>query len=131
MREFASLCLTVADCLYLREAIRPYPTTSESIPPTALQEFCRRLYLALHWLESDPRQTEVNFPVGETDIFVINQYLSVEDNDRARSLLHQTRQAFYETDSGKPSITIASDEEMKRLLSGVTLDEGEVDAGGN
>lgn len=118
-RLFKHLSLNKAACEGLREAIRPFAII------TIHQEevkFCTRLYLTLYSLEADPDLEYVDFIVDVDEIMIINNYVSLEDGDWAKDVLHQTRQVLYELTTGHEAVRLASSKYAESLFEGVTLD---------
>lgn len=122
-RAFTQLRLSREMCLGLREAIRPLADSAYSARRVA--EFCTRLYLAHYSLESDPDLETVDFPIDQDEVMIINNFLSVEDGEWAKDILHQTRQVLYELISGREAVRLASSEDAQRLFEGLSLDPNE------
>jgi hypothetical protein len=120
-RAYKQLRLDMATCLGLREAIRPGEHVEDD-STSPVEDFCRRLYLALYSLEADPDLEAVDFPVRVCDVMIINNFVSAEDGDWAKDVLHQTRQVLYEHTSGKEAVRLASSKDSKLVLEGLTLD---------
>jgi hypothetical protein len=120
-RAFTQLWLTRDICIGLREAIRPFGE-SAYLPHGTVREFCIRLYRAHYSLEADPDREAVDFPVDHDEVLVINNFVSVEDGDWAKDVLHQTRQVLYELDTGHEAVRLASAEDVAQMFDGVTLD---------
>ena len=114
-RPFCGIRLTLPVALALREAIRPLFLVPGGEEPFAIR-FCHALYLSIYQLESDPEVTEIEFPLLLSDVLLLNQYISSEDGDWAKDLLHQTRQALYELHTGKEAVRLASQAEVEALL---------------
>lgn len=125
-RAFTQLRLTRDICIGLREAIRPFGD-SAYLPHGAIREFCVRVYRAHYALEADSDLEAVDFPVDRDEVLVINNFVSVEDGDWAKDILHQTRQVLYELETGREAVRLASAEETQRLFDGVTLDPDKKD----
>lgn len=119
-RQFECLRLTVEHCAGLREAIRPLEETA--LDQDAVIELCLRLYATYYALEADPDLEAVHFPVDRTDILLINNFLSAEDGDWAKDLLHQTRQVLYELHTGKEAVRLASSEDTHKLFHDVAFE---------
>ncbi len=119
-RQFECLRLTVEHCAGLREAIKPLAETV--LEEQAAIEFCLRLYATYYALEADPDLEAVPFPIDRTDILLINTFLSAEDGDWAKDLLHQTRQVLYELTTGKAAIRLASSEDTHKLFQDTALE---------
>ena len=113
-RKFQHVCLTLVLCQGLREAIRPLIGSSHSIPLTV--DFCKRLYLAFYSLDADPELTTVAFPLNEEEIMLINNFVSAEDGDWAKDILHQTRQVLYELTTQKNAMKLAFSSDVKKLF---------------
>lgn len=125
-RAFTQLRLTRDICLGLREAIRPL--NDPGGPPSRVADFCTRLYLAHYALEADPDLKDVDFPVDQAEIMIINNFVSAEDGEWAKDILHQTRQVLYELTTGHEAVRLASSEDVQRLeLGGLNLDPVEAD----
>jgi hypothetical protein len=120
-RAFTQLRLTRDICIGLREAIRPFGE-SAYLPHGTVREFCIRLYRAHYLLEADSDLEAIDFPLDRDEVLVINNFVSVEDGDWAKDVLHQTRQALYELDTGREAVRLASAEEVERMFESVTLD---------
>lgn len=119
-REFKQLRLSKAMCAGLREVIRPpidHPRTTEGV-----EGFCRRLYLAYYTFEADPDLDNASFAVNEDDLMIINHFVSSEDGDWAKDVLHQTRQVLYELDTGKEAVRLAASDDVERLVGEMNLD---------
>lgn len=119
-RQFLHLRLTMNHCAGLREAISP-------LEPGALEQpqiinFCARLYIAYYALEEDPDLEVIPFPTDHADIMLINNFLSAEDGDWAKDLLHQTRQVLFELYTGKEAVKLASAEDTHKLFQDVVLE---------
>lgn len=110
-RQLRSLKLDRVACAGLREAVRPYSAQPYSI------NFCVRLYRCYYLLEADPDLEVAHLEMLPNDILLINQFLSAEDGNWAKEVLHQTRQALYELDTGKEAVRLASHEEVEKLLT--------------
>lgn len=129
-RQFRHLRLSRDVCLGLREAIRPLSGLRKA------HAFCVRLYLGFYRLESDPDLETVDLEVDEDDLMIINQFVSAEEGDWAKDVLHQTRQVLYELTTGREAVRLASSQDAAQLFEGVNLDpdatraEGEEDEGG-
>ena len=119
-RVFQHLRLNEAACLGLREAVRPFVGPADW-PTRAVADFCERLYLAHFSLESDPDCQTVDFPVNQDEIMLINNFVSGEDGEWAKDVLHQTRQVLYELTSGKPAIRLASVAEAKSVYADLNM----------
>ncbi len=109
-REYRQLCLSKAMCAGLREGIRP--PIDRSGPPDGVEDFCRRLYLAYYTFEADPDLDHASFAVNDDDLMIINHFVSSEDGDWAKDVLHQTRQVLYELDTGKVAVRLAANEDV-------------------
>jgi hypothetical protein len=119
-RQFLHLRLTMDHCAGLREAISP-------LEPCALEQsqivnFCARLYITYYALEADPDLEAIPFPADHADIMLINNFLSAEDGDWAKDLLHQTRQVLFELHTGKEAVKLASSEDTHALFQDVALE---------
>lgn len=124
-RTFTQLRLTTEICLGLREAVRPF---GDAKADTRLViDFCSRLYLAHYSLESDPDLEAVDFSISQDEVMLINNFVSVEDGDWAKDLLHQTRQVLYELVTGREAVRLASSEDAYGLFKDVTLDPDKKD----
>lgn len=119
-REYRQLRLDQAMCAGLREIIRP--PIDRSGPPDGVEGFCRRLYLAYYFFEADPDLDHASFAVNEADIMIINHFVSAEDGEWAKDVLHQTRQVLYELTTGKEAVRLAAAEDVERLVGEMTLD---------
>lgn len=108
-------------CHGLREAIRP-GAQAEGDTANRVEEFCRRLYLAFYSLEADPDLETIDFPLGVAEVMLINNFVSAEDGDWAKEILHQTRQVLYELTTGHEAVRLASSADSKLVLDGMTLD---------
>lgn len=108
VRTFQHLRLDMNTCLGLREAIRP--GVQEDDDPTASRagKFCCRLYLAFYSLEADPDLEAIDFPIQPSEVMIINNFVSAEDGDWAKDILHQTRQVLYELTTGHEAVRLAS-----------------------
>lgn len=113
-RLFQHLLLNRAACQGLREAVRPFSDED------AL-EFCTKLYAVFYALEADDDKEIVDLYVTVGDVMLINNFVSAEDGDWAKDILHQTRQAFYELNTGKEAVRLASTENVQHLLEGVEI----------
>ncbi len=122
-RAFQQLRLNEAACLGLREAIRPL--VDSRVPLGKVVDFCQRLYCAHYSLESDPDCEVADFPIDIDEIMIINNYVSSEDGEWAKDVLHQTRQVLYELTTGHEAVRLASSKDAKLLFEGVTLDPDE------
>lgn len=99
-RQFKCIELTPNTALLLREAIRPYANLSHArISTGEIEDFCERLYVALIKLE---HEEIINISMSLADCFLINNFLSIEDNEDARPLLRQTWAVTYEYSKGYP-----------------------------
>ncbi|KKK71308.1 hypothetical protein LCGC14_2915200, partial [marine sediment metagenome] len=114
-RVFQHLRLNEAACLGLREAVRPFVGPADW-PTRAVADFCERLYLAHFSLESDPDCQTVDFPVNQDEIMLINNFVSAEDGDWAKDILHQTRQVLYELTTQKNAMKLAFSSDVKKLF---------------
>jgi hypothetical protein len=86
-------------------------------------DFCARLYLAHFSLEADPDLEDVDFLVDQDEIMIINNFVSVEDGEWAKDILHQTRQVLYELTTGHEAVRLASNADVQRLdLGEMSLD---------
>ncbi len=121
VRSYQHLRMDMVTCCGLREAIRP-GVQEDSDSTSRVEEFCRRLYLAFYSLEADPDLATVNFPLQSSEVMLINNFVSAEDGDWAKDILHQTRQVLYELTSGKEAVRLASSSDSKLVLDGLTLD---------
>ncbi len=122
VRAYQQLRLDMNTCLGLREAIRPGVPEEGDSSTSLVEDFCRRLYLAHYSLEADPDLETINFPVGVCEVMLINNFVSAEDGDWAKDILHQTRQVLYEHTRGKEAVRLASSADSKLVLEGLTLD---------
>ena len=120
-RVYQQLRLDMAMCLGLREAIRP-GVQEDGDAASRVEEFCRRLYLAFYSLESDPDLDTIAFPMKAPEVMLINNFVSLEDGDWAKDILHQTRQVLYELTTGHEAVRLASSADSKLVLEGLTLD---------
>lgn len=118
-RQFQCLRLSRTICEGLREAIRPFASTGRH---DDLVVFDTRLYLAFFSLEADPDLEEVDFPVSVDEVMIINNFVSSEEGEWAKDVLHQTRQALYELTTGKEAVRLATSEQTNRLLEGIHID---------
>ncbi len=121
VRAYQQLRLDMAACFGLREAIRPGEHAEEE-STSSVEDFCRRLYLAFYALEADPDLKTINFPLRAAEVMLINNFVSAEDGDWAKDILHQTRQVLYEHTSGKEAVLLASSSDSNLILDGMTLD---------
>ncbi len=121
VRAYQQLRLDMATCFGLREAIRP-GVQEEGGSASRVEEFCRRLYLAFYSLEADPDPKTIDFPLAPGEVMLINNFVSAEDGDWAKDVLHQTRQVLYEHTRGKEAVRLASSADSKLVLEGLTLD---------
>lgn len=119
-RTFQQLRLTRDACLGLREAIRPLNETAYTARKVA--EFCTRLYLAFYNLEADPDLEYTDFAIDQDEVMIINHFVSAEDGEWAKDILHQTRQVLYELITGREAVRLASSEDAAQLFEGLTLD---------
>jgi len=118
-RVFQHLRLSREACAGMREAIRPFASAGRS---DDMVLFCDRLYLAFYSLEADPDLESVDFPIDVDEVMLINNFVSAEEGDWAKDLLHQTRQALYEWRAGKDAVRLATSDETNRLLEGIHID---------
>jgi hypothetical protein len=94
-----------------------------------VKDFCARLYLAHFSLESDPDLEDVDFSVDQDEVMIINNFVSAEDGEWAKGILHQTRQVLYELITGREAVRLASHEDVQRLgVSELNLDPADEDA---
>ena len=124
-RQFQHLRLSREACLGLREAVRPFADTHAET--SQMVKLCIRLYLALYRLEADPDLETVDLRVDQDEVLIVNHFVSVEDGDWAKDILHQTRQALFELATGREAVRLASSEDAGKLFEGVNLD---LDQGG-
>lgn len=118
-REFKSIEVNRVQALTLREKVLPFANlTHASISTGQIEEFCKRVYIALIKLES-PHHEHINLPLSADECFLINQFVSVEDNEDAAALLRQTWCVIYEYEYGYPP-SVASD--IETILSGLDID---------
>ena len=120
-RVYQQLRLDMAMCFGLCEAIRP-GVQEDGDAASRVEEFCRRLYLAFYSLEADPDLNTIAFPLKVPEVMLINNFVSSEDGDWAKDILHQTRQVLYELTTGHEAVRLASSEDSKLVLEGLTLD---------
>lgn len=127
-RSYQHLRLNKDMCLGLREAVRPLidPIGTGPDGSSRMEDFCARLYLAHYSLESDPDLEDVDFPIDQHEIMIINNFVSVEDGEWAKAVLHQTRQVLYELITGHEAVRLASSKDVHHLLDDVNL--GPIDA---
>lgn len=121
VRSYQHLRLDIPACFGLREAIRP-GVQEDRDTASRVEEFCRRLYLAFYALEADPDLATIAFPIGDAEVMLINNFVSAEDGDWAKDILHQTRQVLYELTTGHEAVRLASSADSKLVLDGLTLD---------
>ena len=112
-REYRQLYLSKEMCVGLREIIRP---PVDSLPNITVLGFCRRLYLSYYAFESDPDIDHASFAVSEDDLMIINHFVSSEDGEWAKDILHQTRQVLYELVTGEESVQLAASKDMDSVL---------------
>jgi hypothetical protein len=124
VREYQHLRLSRDICLGLREAVRPLVDPAATFAaPSRVMDFCARLYLAHFSLESDPDLKDVDFPIDQDEVMIINNFVSTEDGEWAKDVLHQTRQVLYELITGREAVRLASHEDVQRLgVSELNLD---------
>lgn len=120
-RAYQHLRLDMPTCLGLREVIRP-GVHDEDDSARQVEVFCRRLYLAMYALEADPDLETIDFAIQSSEVMIINNFVSAEDGDWAKDVLHQTRQVLYELTTGREAVRLASSADSKLVLDGVSLD---------
>ncbi len=120
-RAYQHLRLDMVACLGLRESIRP-GVQEDDDAAIRVEEFCRRLYLAFYSLEADPDLETIDFPLNPHEVMLINNFVSAEDGDWAKDILHQTRQVLYELTTGHEAVRLASSADSKLVIEGLTLD---------
>ena len=118
-RLFQHLLLNKVACQGLREAIRPLAHT-ESILYDSLR-FCKNLYAVFYTLESAADLETVDLRITVEDIMLINNFVSVEDGAWAKDILSQTRQVFYELQTGKDATSLISAADTEHLLEGIEI----------
>ncbi len=120
-RRYLHLRLSREACCGLREAIRP-GVQEDDQPASRVEEFCRRLYLAHYSLEADADLGAIDFAIQPAEVMIINNFVSAEDGDWAKDVLHQTRQVLYELTKGHPAVRLATAESTEGFYEGLTLD---------
>lgn len=115
-RKFQCLSLTRQQFCALREALKPYETGLTDKDREALNSLCLEVYRALYLFDADQDRKLADLRMSEAWIMFINRCVSQEDGDWALDLLHQTRQALYEMDTGREAIRLASNEDIARLM---------------
>ncbi len=125
VRKYRHLRLDQDMCLGLREAVRPLADLIGPDRSHGTVDFCARLYLAHYSLESDPDLVAVDLPINRDDIMNINNFVSVEDGEWAKAVLHQTRQVLYELTTGHEAVRLASSADVHHLLDDVSLESRE------
>ena len=107
----------------LTDKIRPFASNFTQDERPSLHVLCHRLYDAYYLLESDEDLEMVDFSVDEGDVLVIYANICEEDSDDAAVILHQARQAHYETRNSKPAVKLVSRKTMDKLLAAEVLPE--------
>ena len=109
-RLFQHLILNRTACQGLREAVRPF--SDEDAPG-----FCMKFYDVFYDLEADIDKETVDLSISIEDIMLINNFVSAEDGNWAKDVLHQTRQVLYELTTKKEAVQLAS----THLLEGIEI----------